>query len=1003
LSNLWLTRFQGYLALSLAMADDDARAASLAAKFADFFSKNMYPIGKEYFGLWNYSGTGNYGLDRGERYGLSTFQLQNSIASPAADFLAGNHIKERAYQPIYWNVAWGSYASSPSFGNDYSSIAGNCFNRRNAQGLCWKPTIQTNLLYPGSEEGKYSWYAMKTKHKALSASIFTTATAISGDLQRLPALMMLLGDYRNWAESDSGALPTSKLWITGDKGTGRGLHSFISRTDWTSASTQLWGLYWDYLGDKIFATPATYWIGKNGRLIDLSEHGRYTVARGISYYDWNGPEIGPEWLNHYPVTYLNKGLPRLNMRGTAKPEFFFVDTDISKIYTDNIRVNADFNALAGGRLRSLIVHLKVGKEYIVAMDDAATTAPKRIRTRVNYYNNGETHLIPENDATQQASATMTEGNSALNSNVTYMDSSNGMSKLLTQWTVIGGGSDGRVYDVNIRQSTNPLTRYDVGADCSVSNPCRIRWEDGTVNTWVESPGSFDIQSNQSGGNRYVWVRLDKSDGAVHVGYPAGVAVMCTGSVVCEGNQTDWPASGQYVRLFRPAMENGWPTTSYIENCPYRFIGPTQSGLISANGLSGVESGNCTTDGAAAETNSYGTTRVLYVDAGTATEAQMIMIHRPTSNLGETPDGEIVVLPSSGTGANHVVLQIGGADPAVLALPKAGSTASSLSFQTTHAGTARLVAAGMAPGQYEIRQDGSVAGTAQVAYGENALYAQGVGAGLIEIARTGGLALRVATGSVSPGVIGAAFQATLTAEGGTPPYNWLHWLGTVPPGLTLGIDGTLAGTPTAPGTYDLTVRVTDSSDPFEFADMQYQLTVEDSPTESVEVREVMVTDKWAEVEYGFAGLARETSCQLKLSYDAAFSGVVDSYVDQGGPSIRRAGLGNATPLALGRKHYVRVDCGVRSGFGWFNTLPTLPPGQATTGALSVPPPSLGAASLVVDYGPTPSLGSSSTGTCSGTCGVTLSLPGLSSFYWQRTYRDSSGSPVAVSSRSAAVVR
>lgn len=58
-------------------------------------------------------------------------------------------------------------------------------------------------------------------------------------------------------------------------------------------------------------------------------------------------------------------------------------------------------------------------------------------------------------------------------------------------------------------------------------------------------------------------------------------------------------------------------------------------------------------------------------------------------------------------------------------------------------------------------------------------------------------------------LGAAFNATFTASGGTEPYTWS--VDDAPPGLTMSEDGVLSGTPTDVGTFDtMAVTVTDHS-------------------------------------------------------------------------------------------------------------------------------------------------------------------------------------------------
>jgi hypothetical protein len=67
-------------------------------------------------------------------------------------------------------------------------------------------------------------------------------------------------------------------------------------------------------------------------------------------------------------------------------------------------------------------------------------------------------------------------------------------------------------------------------------------------------------------------------------------------------------------------------------------------------------------------------------------------------------------------------------------------------------------------------------------------------------------------TVSPlpvGDVGAAFSQTFAASGGTAPYTWSVPFTAPPAGLTLSSAGVLSGTPTATGTTNFTVRLTDA--------------------------------------------------------------------------------------------------------------------------------------------------------------------------------------------------
>ncbi|MDO7851691.1 putative Ig domain-containing protein [Hymenobacter convexus] len=68
----------------------------------------------------------------------------------------------------------------------------------------------------------------------------------------------------------------------------------------------------------------------------------------------------------------------------------------------------------------------------------------------------------------------------------------------------------------------------------------------------------------------------------------------------------------------------------------------------------------------------------------------------------------------------------------------------------------------------------------------------------------------ASGTLTGGTVGVAYSQTFTASGATAPYSFAITVGALPAGLTLTAGGTLAGTPTAGGTFNFTVRATDAS-------------------------------------------------------------------------------------------------------------------------------------------------------------------------------------------------
>lgn len=70
---------------------------------------------------------------------------------------------------------------------------------------------------------------------------------------------------------------------------------------------------------------------------------------------------------------------------------------------------------------------------------------------------------------------------------------------------------------------------------------------------------------------------------------------------------------------------------------------------------------------------------------------------------------------------------------------------------------------------------------------------------------------ITTTTLPNGTVSTAFAATLQGSGGTAPYQWSVTAGQLPSGLTLaGSSGTISGTPTASGTYNMTIQMADSS-------------------------------------------------------------------------------------------------------------------------------------------------------------------------------------------------
>ncbi len=84
------------------------------------------------------------------------------------------------------------------------------------------------------------------------------------------------------------------------------------------------------------------------------------------------------------------------------------------------------------------------------------------------------------------------------------------------------------------------------------------------------------------------------------------------------------------------------------------------------------------------------------------------------------------------------------------------------------------------------------------------------------------ALTITTNTLPDATAGIAYSQQLRAVGGRSPYLWAG--GATPPGLVLGQDGTLTGTPTQAGIYTILVSAVDDSSATQVADASLQLAV-----------------------------------------------------------------------------------------------------------------------------------------------------------------------------------
>ena len=85
------------------------------------------------------------------------------------------------------------------------------------------------------------------------------------------------------------------------------------------------------------------------------------------------------------------------------------------------------------------------------------------------------------------------------------------------------------------------------------------------------------------------------------------------------------------------------------------------------------------------------------------------------------------------------------------------------------------------------------------------------------------------GTLPGAIAGVPYTATIVVSGGTAPYTCLQTGGTLPAGFTLASNCVVSGTATAPGTFTVTVKATDSSNPAESITGPQSITVSPAGT------------------------------------------------------------------------------------------------------------------------------------------------------------------------------
>jgi uncharacterized protein YhjY with autotransporter beta-barrel domain len=194
---------------------------------------------------------------------------------------------------------------------------------------------------------------------------------------------------------------------------------------------------------------------------------------------------------------------------------------------------------------------------------------------------------------------------------------------------------------------------------------------------------------------------------------------------------------------------------------------------------------------------------------------------------------------------------------------------------------------------------------------------------------------VAPATVPDAAVGAAYSQNVTAANGLAPYTYAISAGALPGGLSLSGGGALSGTPTAAGTFNFTVRATDSSTgsgPYSGA-RAYSMTVA-APTVSIAPASLPAMTTGVAFSHGI----------IATGGTAPYSYAITSGSLPLGMSLASDGTLSGTPTAVGAYNFTVTASDSSTGTGApFNG------SRAYSGTVVVAPPVAGNVNVTVAYG------------------------------------------------------
>ncbi|WLH90418.1 putative Ig domain-containing protein [Pseudomonas sp. FP453] len=281
-------------------------------------------------------------------------------------------------------------------------------------------------------------------------------------------------------------------------------------------------------------------------------------------------------------------------------------------------------------------------------------------------------------------------------------------------------------------------------------------------------------------------------------------------------------------------------------------------------------------------------------------------------------------------AFYTLVVTGGGTPTLTSLtPNSGSTAGGTSVTLT--GTNLTGATGVSFGGalasgFTVNSATSITATtpAHAAGAVNVVVTTPGGTATL----TNGYTYATPTVSVGPTTLPSGAQntaystQTITASGAAAPYTFAITGGALPAGLSLSSGGTLSGTPTASGNYNITVTATDANGVT--GSRAYSFTISAAPT--ISVNPTTLPNPTANVAY--------TTSLSATGGTAPYSYTFTSGTLPAGLSLSSGGTLSGTPTQAGTYNFTVTATDVNSASGSRTYSVTVSAGAPNAGAVSV---------------------------------------------------------------------